>query len=206
MSELRAPALRAEDGERLALPDYRRDFRARRAVIRDGESWKLERLQHFEEANPRRDALRRGDWSEALRLFEAERTSVREAAQDDEKHGHSFRRLRVIEEPLTPYVQWELHWLHLRAECGYSTRVMPAEVIAASEAAGHVPEVVILDEKVLYQVLYTDTGVTRAAIRFTDPAVVAPWATFIRDAYTAAEDITAYFPRALLRLPPPPAA
>ena len=79
-----APALPAEQGERLALPDYRRDFRERRAAIRDGESWKLERLQHFEESNPRRDALRQGDWDEALRLFEAERGSVREAALEDE--------------------------------------------------------------------------------------------------------------------------
>ena len=30
-------------------------------------------------------------------------------------------------------MQWELHWLRLRAECGYSTRVLSAEKVAVSE-------------------------------------------------------------------------
>jgi hypothetical protein len=206
MLDLRAPALPAEQGEPLALPDYRRDFRARRAAIRNGDSWKLERLQHFEESNPRRDALRRGDWDEALRLFEAERGSVREAALEDEGRGHDFHRLRVIEEPLTPYMQWELRWLHLRAECGYSTRVLPADKVAASETVRLLPELVILDEKILYQVFYSDAGATETAVRFTDLGLVTSWVAFIRHAYAAAEDIRGYFDRVLAHLPPPPAA
>lgn len=206
MRELHAAALRLEGGERLSVPDYRRDFRARRELIRGGDSWKLERRQHFEETGPRRDALRRGDWAETLRLFEAERPTVREAVRNDEKNGHTFHRLRVFEEPLTPYMQWELHWLHMRAECGFGTRMLPAEAVAGSEAAGRLPELVVMDGKVLYQVLYSDAGATEGALRFTDPAVIAPWEAFIRDAYATAEDIITYFDRAVAHLPPPPAA
>ncbi|MDW4911383.1 hypothetical protein RB628_40390, partial [Streptomyces sp. ADMS] len=73
MLDLLAPGLPDELGERLTREDYKRDFRERRAAIRDGESWKLERLQHFEETNDdSREALRQGDWPAVLRLFEAD--------------------------------------------------------------------------------------------------------------------------------------
>src|SRR5689334_5834805 len=101
MLDLRAPALPADQGEPLDDDAYVSDFRARRRAIRNGESWKLERLQHFEEDDsPARDALRRGDWDEALRLFEARREAARKAAEEDRRNGSPFQRLRVVEEPL----------------------------------------------------------------------------------------------------------
>ncbi len=207
LDQLTSPALPEELGVRLERPDYKRDFRERRGAIRDAESWKLERLQHFEETNDEsRDALRRGDWAEVLRLFEAEREALRRSAREDESRGTAFRRIRVVEEPLTPYVQWELHWLRLSAECGHPVRVLPAPALAASETAGLLPEVVILGGRTLFQVLYTAAGVPDGAIRFTDPAVVQPWTDFLRHAYAVAEDIESYFDRAVAHLPPPPAA
>lgn len=206
MHDLQVPTLDAEQGELLSLPDYRQDFRARRALIRNGDSWKLEAGQHFEESSPRREALRRGDWALALRLFESQRDSVREAVERDAANGHTFHRLRVVEHPLTPYMQWELHWLHLRAECGYPTRVLPADDIGGTPHGLSLPEVVILDEKTLYRVLYTDAGITHGAVRFTDPEIVTSWVAWIRQAYGAAEDIRTYFARAVAPLPPPPAA
>lgn len=207
MLDLRAPALPAGKGVRLSPDGYRRDFRERRTAIRDGNSWKLERIQHFEEdGSPSRDALRRGDWSEALRLFEAERAEVRAAAQAEDQRGSAFHRLRVVEEPLTPYMQWELHWLALRAECGHRVRVLPAGAVAASEPNGQLPELTLLDGRTLYRVLYTAKGATEGALRYTDPGVVLPWAAYLRDLYGAGEDILTYFPRAVAPLPPPPAA
>lgn len=64
MLDLQLPALDPARGTRLD-DDYRHDFRRRAAEIRDGSSWKLERLQHFEETSPSREALRRGDWAGA---------------------------------------------------------------------------------------------------------------------------------------------
>lgn len=207
MLDLRAPALQPELGERLARPDYKKDFWTRHDAIRDGESWKLERLQHFEEANdPSRDALRRGDWQEVLRLFEADRDALRESALDEERRNAPFHRLRVVEEPLTPYVHWELTWLRLCAECGDRIRVLPAPAVAAAETNGILPELTILDNRTLYRVMYTDAGQPDGAIRYTDPDVVLPWADYLRDAYAVAEDVQSYYEREVAHLPPPPAA
>ncbi|MGG7571477.1 DUF6879 family protein [Streptomyces sirii] len=102
MSDVHIPALPVTRGQRLANEEYLRDFRARDAAIRNGTSWKLERLQHFEEAgSPSRDALRRGDWATALRLFEEGRDNLRGIQADEEARGSSFHRVRVVEEPLS---------------------------------------------------------------------------------------------------------
>jgi hypothetical protein len=189
-------------------PDaYRRDFRKRRAAVRNGDSWKLERRQHFEETgSPSRDALRRGDWPAALRLFEAERPAVRAAAVEEDRRGSAFHRLRVVEEPLTPYMQWELHWLALRAECGHRVRVLPAAAVAQSEKGGPLPELTLLDGRTLYRVLYDAPGATLGAIRYTDPATVVPWTAYLRHTYESAEDVLSYFTRVVQPLPPPPSA
>jgi hypothetical protein len=207
MLDLRAPQLPLGQGELLTDDAYVRDFRERRAAIRDGDSWKLERLQHFEEeGSPSRDALRRGDWQAALRLMEGREEALRKAAEDDLRRGSPFHRVRVIEEPLTPYLQWELHALRQRALCGHRIRVVDAGELAAAETDGLLPELTILDERTLYRVLYNEAGAAEGAMRFTDPDVVRPWVAFIRDAYTAGEEITSYFDRAVAHLPPPQAA
>ncbi|MEU3722235.1 DUF6879 family protein [Streptomyces sp. NPDC031705] len=209
MHDLRAPALPATRGEPLDAAAYAEDLRARRAVIRNGESWRLERLQHFEETdNPAREALRQGDWREVLRLIEAERPTARKAADDDSRNGSPFRRLRVVEEPLSPYVQWQLHWLHMRAEAGHHARVLPAEEFSFTEAAdgGPLPEIVILGGHVLYEVLHSPAGVHTGTRRYEDPAIVRPWEVYVKRAYSGAEDLRTYFTRAVAHLPPPPAA
>lgn len=208
MRELRcAPALPESRGERLGREAYRADFRERRGATRDRDSWKLERLQHFEEVgDASRDALRKGDWPEALRLFEADRAGARASALREQRHGAFLHRVRVVEEPLSPYVQWELHWLRLSAECGHRVRVLPASALAAAESAGPLPELTLLAGHTLYRVLYTPAGVPDGALRWTDPAVVLPWAAYLSEAYAAGEDVRPYFERAVAPLPPPAAA
>ncbi|MBM9508265.1 DUF6879 family protein [Actinacidiphila acididurans] len=207
MLDLRAPTLPHELGEYLARADYKRDFRERRVALRNSASWKLERLQHFEEiGDASRDALRRGDWQGALRLFDARRDALVASAADDARRGSAFNRLRIVEEPLTPYVQWELHWLRLSAECGHHVRVLPASAVAASETEGMLPELTILGGRVLYRVVYTESGTPDGAMRFTDPETVGRWAAFISDAYATADDVRRYFTRVVEPLPPPQAA
>ncbi|MFD8261913.1 DUF6879 family protein [Streptomyces griseoluteus] len=202
MFDLLVPELSDEQGKRLSSEDYKRGFRERRAAIRDGEAWKLERLQHFEERNEdSREALRQGDWQAVLRLFEAERDALVRRARDDAARGVVFHRIRVVEAPLTSYVQWELHWLRLTAECGHSVRVLPASAVATAEAGSLLPELVLLDDRTLYRVLYTDAGRPDGAVCFTDPSTVRNWAQCLRELCGAAEDIEEYFDRAVAALP-----
>ncbi|MEV7682699.1 DUF6879 family protein [Streptomyces sp. NPDC088341] len=204
MIDLRAPALLVEQGERLLRDVYKRDFRERFAAIQDRDSWKLERRQHFEEqGSASRDALARGDWTEALRLVEERREDLLASAREDERRGSRFHRVRVVEKPLTPYLQWELYSLRQRAECGGRIRTVDVEVVAASEDDGLLPEVVVLGGHTLYEVLYTQAGVPCGAIRYTDTEIVGRWERYIKELYGAGEDVESYFTREVAHLPPP---
>jgi hypothetical protein len=203
MSELTIPALDTAWGVPLAQTDYKRDFRERDAEIQGRDSWKLERRQHFEEDDASRDALRRGDWEEALRILEEERADVRAMGEEDARRGSIFRRVRIVEEPLSPYMQWELHSLRLWDECGIPVHVVTANAVAPAEARGELPELVILGGHTMYQVLYTDTGVPDGGIRYTEPALVESWESYIEQLYEHGENIQSYFTRHVAHLPPP---
>ncbi|KDN86603.1 DUF6879 family protein [Kitasatospora cheerisanensis] len=202
MPELRAPALKPEWGCRLDREAYRRDFRERDARIRGRDSWKLERLQYFEEQNsPSRDALRRGDWEGALRLLEERRGTLEAIGREDEERGSHFHRVRVVERPLTGYLQWELHSLRMRAECGERVRIVPAEDLA--DGLDPLPEVVVLGGRTLYHVQYTPTGVPDGAVRHVDPELVGAWEEFIGSLYRLGEDVASWFAREVAPLAPP---
>jgi hypothetical protein len=198
--------LNAAQGVRLARPDYRGDFRERESMLVGRSSWKLERRQHFEEQNhPSREALRRGDWDEAMRLMaaRARREGVLRAEREAATRGYAFHRVRVVEEPFTPYVQWELHSLRIQAECGRRIRVVDAERVRSLEASRLLPELVILGGATLYEVCYTDEGVPDGAVRYTDPELVARCETFISRLYEDGEDVRSYFERKVAPLPSP---
>ncbi|MFC4471104.1 DUF6879 family protein [Streptomyces xiangluensis] len=204
MLDLLAPLLRPDQGERLTRDAYKRDFRERDARILNADSWKLERRQHFEEqGSPSRDALRRGEWQEALRLLGDRRDDLLATARDDARKGHHFHRVRVVEQPLTPYVQWELHSHRQRAEYGERIRVVSAEQVAAAEREHLLPEVVVLGHDTLFQVLYSASGATLGAVRYTDRELIDSWESYIRKLYEAGDDVREYFEREVAHLPPP---
>ncbi|MFJ9585691.1 DUF6879 family protein [Streptomyces acidicola] len=204
MLDLLPPVLAPAHGERLSRDAYKRDFRARDAAIRDADSWKLERLQHFEEqGSPSRDALRRGEWETALRLLDDRRDALLSSVQEDTRKGHLFHRVRVVEKPLSPYVQWELHSQRQRAQCGERIRVVSAEQVALAEREHPLPEVVVLGHSTLFQVLYSEAGATLGAVRYTDHDLVRSWESYIRKLYEAGEDVRSYFEREVAPLPPP---
>lgn len=205
MLDLLAPVLAPEQGERLTREAYHQDFWPRDAAAHDRDSWKLERRQDFQELNsPSWEAVCRGEWEESLRLFEDRRDTLIASAQEDNRKGHRFHRVRVVEKPLTPYVQWELHSHRQRAELGGELiRVATAQQVAASEGTDLVPEVVVLGGCVLYQVIYTEAGVADGAIRYDDPALVERWDQYLRALYVVGEDMIPYFKREVAHLPPP---
>lgn len=203
MSDLTPPALDPGQGERLQQDAYRHDFMERDAKIQGRDSWKLERLQHFEEDDASRDALRRGEWQEALRLLEEERPDAVAAGEEDARRGSAFHRLRIVEEPLSPYMQWELHSLRLWDECGTPTRVLTTDKLHRAEADGTLPELVLLGGQTLYQVCYTDAGALDGAVRYSEAALVESWESYIKQLYEAAEGMQSYFARRVAHLPPP---
>ncbi|RKN05401.1 DUF6879 family protein [Streptomyces radicis] len=191
-------------GTHLPLDAYTQDFAERESATRDHVSWKFERNQHFEEqGDPSRDALSQGRWDEALRLLEGEREHWLGIAREDEKRGTPFRRVRVVETPLTPYMQWELHALRVQAEAGLGIRVVEAERIRAWEESGLLPEVVVLGGQVLYEVLYTDAGVLAGGRRFTEQGLIRHWEQAIESLYASGEDVVSYVDRYVSRLPSP---
>jgi len=190
-------------GERMEVAAYEADFAVHREQTHGRDGWKFERRQYFEEDDTSREALARGEWSEAVRLLENDRPELLAAAAADRRRGHYFRRLRVVEEPLNPYMQWELHALRMQAECGRKVRVVDAGSVRAMERDGVLPEVIVLGDRVLYEIVYSETGVLLGAIRFTDAEVIRHWAHFIEDLYGSGEDAISYFDRRVAPLPAP---
>jgi hypothetical protein len=159
--------LAVSPGERLGLDAYREDFRGRDFAVDGYDSWKLERRQHFREPGDASwEAFVQGDWEEALRLIGAQRAELLDVSRLAARHRCRLLRVRVVEQPLTPYLQWEVHLLRVRAECGELIRVIGPQHIAAYELDGPVPELVTLNDDTVYEILYDAEGVLKGGVRY----------------------------------------
>lgn len=191
-------------GVRLAQAAYQQDFGERRWLADGRDSWKLERMQEYQEPGfASWEAFAEGDWERAMQLRENERPGLLLLSGEGLRHRSVFHRIRVIEEPISRYLQWELHFLMLRAELCERIRVVGAGQVAPFEPARPLPEFVSLCGQTLYQVLYTCDALPAGAIRFTDPGIVAGYEEFAESLYLAGEDIEPYFRREIAPLPPP---
>jgi len=204
MLGLDGPDLASAQGEGLSLDAYRRDFRERQWTIDGQDSWKLERQQCFREPGfPSWDAFARGEWDESLRLIEGERDYLREFSQEVENHRITLYRVRVVEQPIAPYLQWELHLLRLRAECGEKIRVIGPEHLAELERTEPLPELLTLGDRTTYQICYSEQGILDGAVRYLDEATTARCRALTRDLYDVGEDVASFFVREVAHLPPP---
>ncbi|MFF0506897.1 DUF6879 family protein [Streptomyces fimicarius] len=190
-------------GEVLQRPDYLADFS--RVYESDIHLLaKLERGQTFKEpGTPSWEAFASGDWAEALRLIEEDRESVAAYFRDASQRGLTFRRLRVVEFPVTPYLQWEMNVLRLRSELGEEIRVLDAGTISDVERDAQVPEVVILGSSVMYAVIYDDDLKGAGARRFTDPDQVRTTTQEFGTLYAQGEQFSEFFEREIAPLEPP---
>ena len=104
-------------GTRLSRTDYLARFREEypRCTLVD----KVEARQEFREPGYAPwEAAQRGDWTEAVRLAEAERPVLARQYEDARNRGCRLRRVRLVELPPSDYVLWEMTVLRLRAELG----------------------------------------------------------------------------------------
>lgn len=183
-------------GHRLAAKQYSADYLARYAKIRNTTSWKFERQQSFVE--PGNDSWRefeRGNWEKSLARSNERRGQLLAAAREDAARGIDLYRVRVVAEPISSYLLWELNVLKVRAECGERIRVVDAELITEFEHEGKLPEILTLGDETVYQVIYDDSGALNGAIRSTDRADVERWTLFIEELYRKGEEIDRFFAR-----------
>jgi hypothetical protein len=166
--------------------------------------WKLERRQTFREPGmPSWEAFAAGDWGRALELNERERDTVRAKVAEDERLGVVSRRLRVVEHPVVPYLQWEMQYFRLLAEAGEDLRVIDASSVRHLETDRPLPEIVILGDRALFEVLYDAEGAAYGARRIDDPQVIVEAGREVADLYSAAEPLLDYFAREIAPLPAP---
>lgn len=185
-------------GEELSLRPYLKEFADRFRAVRNAPVWKIERQQDFDQPESESwVAFSQGREEESLRLLERNRAGLREQFARITAAGSSVRRVRVVEEPLTRYLYWELHSLRLRAQCGERIRVVGPERIASLEEKHRLPEIVTLGESLTYRILYDAQGVLAGAVRYTDPEVNAGCRADIAALHREAEELVAYFDRAV---------
>ncbi|ONI74636.1 hypothetical protein ALI144C_38015 [Actinosynnema sp. ALI-1.44] len=196
-------SVRREPGVFLPLDDYLAEAPRERKGLADVVN-KIERRQYFDEGDdPSWLAFTAGDWDSAVRFNEADRTDLLGYFSDQAARGVVFQRVRVVEFPITPYVQWEMNALKVRAECGEKIRVVTASAVRDYEGENQIPEVLVLGSRVMYEILYDERGVPFGSRRITDESVVSASRGEIERLYSMGEDIADFYERELVRLPPP---
>ncbi|MFE7129422.1 DUF6879 family protein [Streptomyces sp. NPDC057638] len=189
--------------ERLDRPAYHADL-GRIYAGGIGFLNKLERGQHFQERGfPSWEAFAAGDWEGALTLAGERREDYAREIRRASQSGIQHRRLRVVEFPVTPYVQWELHVLRVRVEVGDDIRVLDARDISRIERIRLVPEVVILGDEVMYEVVYDDDGNADGANRYTDSSLIRETNAGFDALYERGEEFHDFFDREIAPLAPP---
>lgn len=188
---------------RLDRPSYHADLGR---IYRSGIGFlnKLERGQHFQERGfPSWEAFADGDWERALSLADERREDYAHELLQASRLGVTHRRLRVVEFPITPYVQWELFILRLRVDLGDDIKVLDAHDISNIERARPVPEVVILGDAAMYEVVYDEDGNAAGANRYTDRALIQETNAGFDALYERGEGFHSFFDREILSLAPP---
>ncbi|MFJ6082252.1 DUF6879 family protein [Streptomyces sp. NPDC092369] len=189
--------------ERLDRPRYHADLSR---VYDSGIGFlnKLERGQHFKERGfPSWEAFAEGDWQGALSLADERREEYAQELRQASRLGVTHRRLRVVEFPITPYVQWELFVLRVRVDVGDQIKILDAHDISNIERTRPVPEVVILGDAAMYEVVYDEDGNADGANRYADRSLIREMNAGFNALYDRGEGFYDFFDREILTLAPP---
>lgn len=191
-------------GKRMTLDAYNDEFEENFWSIKDLGFWKLERQQVFKEPGSASwEAFARGDWDDSMRLLETARAYLEGYHRKVAEHGFVASRVRVVEEPISAYLQWELNALRIRDETGGPVHIIPPERVARFEANGPLPEIAILGANVMYEVIYDDEGIADSAVRYRDRDLILRCQRLAADLFEAGEPLKQYFARKVAFLPPP---
>ncbi|GAB3977222.1 hypothetical protein GCM10029978_066350 [Actinoallomurus acanthiterrae] len=192
--------LRDVPGDALSVEDYLADF-SRHFNDFGGSVLKLERRQAFREPeDPSWRALDAGDWREAIRLIDGRRDDIQDPVLS--YPDVELRRLRIVDKPYTPYLQWELYYIRLRAEAGEQIHILDAGSIRHLEQGTPLPETVIIGSQIMYEVIYDDNGDLRGARKITDTHVVQATAHDIHGLFVTAKTLQMFYAQEPTALPP----
>jgi hypothetical protein len=196
--------IRQISGTLLDRRSYHERMRVETAQM-NGIVWKLERSQVFTEAadDPAWQAFASGDWLKSVAVFESERSDIQAEAEKYTRQGSEFRRLRIVEQPVSAYLQWELQSLKIFDESGMPIRALDASSVRNLEDSGQLPEIVIVGDEVLYEVQYDSQWSACGARRITDRDVIWQATADIAGLWAEAEPLAEYFSREIATLPPP---
>ncbi|MFE2847272.1 DUF6879 family protein [Streptomyces scopuliridis] len=197
-------ALADATGDRLELDVYLKDFDKHFWHAGSAGFWKLERRQTFRESGVNSwEAFFRGEWGKALSLISEQRGHYERYFRKIADHGFGLHRVRVVEEPISAYLQWELHLLRLKEQCGEDTRVVGLDGIALLESDGTLPEIAIIGSSVLYEIIYDGDGNLIGGTKYTDRRVIAECKRIILGVYESGERLNSFFGRRVASLPAP---
>ncbi|GAA2097133.1 DUF6879 family protein [Actinomadura alba] len=195
--------IREVPGDVLDRAAYHEDF-AKHSVGLSGVLWKLERAQTFREPGDSSwEAFIAGDWQRALAILDGEREAIRADAERNAQSGLEIRRLRIVESPISPYLQWEVHSLRMLAEEGFDLRTLDVSQVSDLECDEQLPEVVVIGDRVLYEVRYDAQWKPIGARRIDDVGVIGQTCEEISWLYGTGEPLLQYFDREIAPLPPP---
>ncbi|QMU67174.1 DUF6879 family protein [Streptacidiphilus sp. P02-A3a] len=193
-----------EHGVRLDIAAYFAEFEELFWRIGAEGFWKLECLQSYQEPGfASWDAFNRGDWAASLQLLREEGPAFADFYGQIRVAGFSHHRVRVVEEPVSPYVQWELHLLQAKDQYGEGVSVLTRDRALALGATLPLPDLVVLGKEALYEVHSTPEGRLAGATRYTDRAVVDGVRTRVQQLHRGGEPLASYFPRAVADLAAP---
>lgn len=126
----------------LSSQDYLSDFWPHFQKLEE-TFWKLETRQSFREPeDPSWRAFDAGNWDDAIRLIDGRRDEIQEPVRGP--RDFAMRRIRIVEKPFTPYVQWELYYIRLRAQAGEDIRIVESDALPALGFPSRLPELVLL--------------------------------------------------------------
>jgi hypothetical protein len=136
-------------------------------------------------------------------VLDGARSARRAAAAKYTRQGIEFRRVRIVEQPASAYLLWELHSLKITDECGRPVRVLDASQVKDLERDQQLPELVVFGHLVLFEVRYDENWAGCGARRIDDPHVIEQAAAEIARLWVMAEPLADYFAREIAPLPAP---
>lgn len=93
--------------------------------------------------------------------------------------GKSFRRARIVSEPVTDYQKWLLKDTHLYVEAGEDIRWVPRRLVSTVALPGN--DFWLFDDELVVFILFAGSGLVVDQVTTTDPAAI----TLCRSAFDA---------------------